>query len=192
MERLVKISTPIKGLFIIKTTRVEDARGHLSRLFCSREIENFGWKYPLAQVNFTRTLYAGTVRGFHFQEPPHAEYKYVRCIRGEVFDVALDLRKNSKSFLQTHSQILTDENDLGFLIPPGVAHGFQSLTNNTELLYMHSEFYVPDSDCGINPTDPQVSAEWPKEITNISQKDASQPFLPLDYKGINFELSPLL
>ena len=102
MERLVKISTPIKGLFIIKTIRVEDARGHLSRLFCSREIEKFGWKNPLVQVNFARTLYAGTVRGFHFQVPPYAEYKYVRCIRGEIFDVALDLRKNSKSFLQTH------------------------------------------------------------------------------------------
>ena len=191
MERLVRISTPIKGLFIVRTIRIEDERGHLSRLFCSREIEGFGWRSPLNQVNFTRTLQEGTVRGFHFQRQPHAEYKYVRCIRGEVFDVALDLRENSKSFLQTFSQTLTDENDLGFLIPPGVAHGFQSLTNNTELLYMHSEFYVPDSDCGINPMDPQVSAEWPREISTISQKDASQPFLPLNYKGMNFELSPL-
>lgn len=184
MERLVKISTPIKDLFILKTVRIEDERGHLSRLFCSKEIESLGWKSPLKQVNFTRTLQKGTVRGFHFQSQPHSEYKYVRCIRGKIFDTALDLRKNSKSFLQTHSQILTDENDLGFLIPPGVAHGFQSLTNNTELLYMHSEFYVPDSDCGINPMDPQVNVEWPREITTISQKDASQPFLPLNYEGI--------
>lgn len=191
MSRFKVTSTPIQGLLVLETTKVEDDRGHLSRLFCEEEMAGFGWRAPLVQVNFTKTLSKGTVRGFHFQNPPYAEYKYVRCIRGKVYDVALDLRAGSETFLQTKSLVLSDENSLSFLIPPGVAHGFQSLTDNVELLYMHSQKYAPEYDDGVNPLDPLIFPAWPHEITQISKKDATRPHLNDDFKGVICELPTL-
>ncbi len=184
MSRFKVVETPIKGLLALQTSRIEDDRGYLSRLFCAEEMASFGWRAPLVQINFTKTLFKGTVRGLHFQNPPHAEYKYVRCIRGKVYDVALDLRCDSKTFLKTHSQILTEDNNMSFLIPPGVAHGFQSLTDKAELLYMHSQLYNPEYDDGVNPLDPRIFANWPEEISNMSEKDSTRRYLSNIYKGV--------
>jgi dTDP-4-dehydrorhamnose 3,5-epimerase len=184
MSRFKVIETPIKGLFALQTSRIEDDRGYLSRLFCAEEMATFGWRAPLVQINFTKTLFKGTVRGLHFQNPPYAEYKYVRCIRGKVYDVALDLRCGSQTFLKTHSQILTEDNNTSFLIPPGVAHGFQSLSDKAELLYMHSQLYNPEYDDGVNPLDPRIFANWPEEISNMSEKDSTRRYLSNIYKGV--------
>ena len=184
MSRFKIIETPIEGLLTLQTSRIEDDRGYLSRLFCAEEMASFGWGAPLVQINFTKTLIKGTVRGFHFQNPPYAEFKYVRCIRGKVYDVALDLRCDSNTLLKTHSQILTEDNNMSFIIPPGVAHGFQSLTDSAELLYMHSQIYNPEYDDGVNPLDPRICANWPEEISNISEKDSTRRYLSNTYKGI--------
>ena len=135
MNRFEKILTPIDGLLVLKTSKIKDSRGHLSRFFCADELKSFGWLSPIVQVNFTSTLRKGTVRGFHYQHPPEAELKYIRCLRGSIYDVALDLRQNSDTLLHSYAQILSEDNNTSFLLPPGVAHGYQSLTNNVELLY---------------------------------------------------------
>lgn len=191
MSRFIKVETSIENLFTLQTSRIEDDRGYLSRLFCSEEMREFGWSAPILQVNYTQTLSKGTVRGFHFQNPPYAEYKYVRCTKGKVYDVALDLRGESKTFLQTHAQVLSEDNDICFLIPPGVGHGFQSLTDNAELLYMHSQLYSPEYDDGVNPLDPRITANWPLEISSMSEKDRNRPYLLTTYKGVRLGLPSL-
>ena len=191
MRRFKDTDTPIKNLLALKTYRIEDDRGYLSRLYCSEEMKKIGWITPLVQINFTKTSFKGTIRGFHFQNPPYAEYKYVRCIKGAVYDVALDLRNGSKTFLKTYAEVLSEDNDLSFLIPPGVAHGFQSLTDDAELLYMHTQLYSPEYDDGVNPLDPNVFVDWPEEITNMSEKDSKRKFLSNTYEGVQIELSSL-
>ena len=184
MNRFEKIITPIENLFALRTSKIGDNRGYLSRLFCADELESYGWSAPLIQVNFTSTLSKGTVRGFHFQHPPFVEYKYIRCLSGRVYDVALDLRRDSDTFLHTHTQILSADNNMSFLIPPGVAHGFQSLTDNAELLYLHSQQYSPKYEDGVNPLDPRIKLDWPEQISNISEKDSNRPYLSDTYKGV--------
>lgn len=191
MSRFKKINTSIKDVFAVESQQIGDNRGFLSRLFCTKEMESMGWFGSLQQINFTKTFKKGTVRGFHFQNPPYAEYKYVKCIRGEVYDVALDLRMGSDTFLQTHSEILSESNNTSLIIPPGVAHGFQALTDNVELIYFHSQPYQPEYDDGVNPQEPMISAHWPLEISNMSKKDANKNFLPNKFKGVKIELSPL-
>lgn len=191
MNRFKEISTPIENLFAFSTLKIEDDRGYLSRLFCADELRPYGWLSPIIQANFTRTLKKGTIRGFHFQHPPVAEFKYIRCLSGQVFDVALDLRSGSNTFLKTHAQILSEDNNTSFLIPPGVAHGFQSLTDNVELLYFHSQQYSPTYEDGVNPLDPLVNVCWPEEVTNISTKDIDRPYLSKNFKGVSIELPSL-
>jgi dTDP-4-dehydrorhamnose 3,5-epimerase len=191
MNRFEKIKTPIKDLFVIKNSRIGDDRGYISRLFCADIFENYGWFMPLIQVNFTKTFKKGTVRGFHFQHYPFEEFKLVRCLSGQVYDVALDLRQGSDTFLQTNAQILTSENNTNFLIPPGVAHGFQSLTDNAQLLYFHSKQYSPDHEGGVNPLDPRIGFSWPENISKISKKDSERKYLSDSFKGVRFELSSL-
>ena len=191
MNRFEEIKTPIKDLFVLKTSRIGDDRGYISRLFCADVFEACGWSIPLVQVNFTKTLEKGTVRGFHFQHYPFEEFKLVRCLRGQVYDVALDLRRDSDTFLQTYAQILTEDNDMNFLLPPGVAHGYQSLTDNVELLYFHSQQYSPDHEGGINPLDPCIGISWPENISKISKKDRERKFLSDTFRGVSFELPSL-
>jgi len=191
MNRFEKIKTPIKDLFVMKTSRIGDDRGHLSRLFCADVFEAYGWSMPLVQVNFTKTVKKGTVRGFHFQHYPFDEFKLIRCLSGQVYDVALDLRRDSDTFLQSYSQILTEDNDMNFLLPPGVAHGYQSLTDNAELLYFHSQQYSPDHEGGINPLDPRIEINWPENISKISKKDKERQLLSDTFKGVSFELPSL-
>jgi dTDP-4-dehydrorhamnose 3,5-epimerase len=191
MNRFEKILTPIDGLLVLKTSKIEDSRGHLSRFFCADELKSFGWLSPIVQVNFTSTLRKGTVRGFHYQHPPEAELKYIRCLRGSIYDVALDLRQNSDTFLHSYAQILSEDNNTSFLLPPGVAHGYQSLTNNVELLYFHSEQYNPNCEDGVNPLDPRIKVKWPEEISNVSKNDIERPYISNTFKGVNIELSSL-
>lgn len=135
-------------------------------------------------MNLSRTFAKGTIRGLHFQKEPYAEGKIVLCLRGEIFDVAVDLRKNSPTFLKWHADILSASRLEGFAIPKGFAHGFQSLTNDVEIMYLHSEPFHSEAESGIHVFDPSLGISWPVEVSLISPRDAALPRLAADFTGI--------
>ena len=184
MNRFQGLATPLANVWCIERSRMGDARGFLSRLFCAQELAAFGWLWPIAQINHARTEKRGTVRGLHFQQPPHCEAKLVSCVQGAVWDVAVDLRKGSPSFLKWTAQVLSAENGRAMLIPPGCAHGFQALEDGVELLYCHSHPYVPGADAGLNPLDPTLAISWPQPITQLSDKDRQQALLQESFQGL--------
>ena len=168
---------PLSGLYLIRRKRMGDSRGYLERLFCGRELTEAGWNGPIAQINQTYTAKAGTIRGMHFQCSPHAEKKLVICLKGKVFDVAIDIRKDSPTFLKWHGEILAPEYANALLIPEGFAHGFQTLTSDVLMLYCHSEFYAPESEAGIRFNDPGVGVHWPIEVADVSERDKKHPLV---------------
>jgi dTDP-4-dehydrorhamnose 3,5-epimerase len=184
MKRLDMHDTPIAGLRRIVSVRLGDARGYLARAFCQDELAQAGWSKPVAQANITLTHARGTVRGLHYQLPPDAEMKLVRCVRGEVWDVAVDLRRGSPTFMRWHAERLSPDNLTALLIPEGCAHGFQALTDDVEMLYLHSASYVPGSERGISATDPRVDIAWPLPIREMSERDRSFPPLPMNFEGV--------
>jgi len=184
MSRLAIQATPIAGLKIIQRTAIRDTRGFLSRIFCADELASAGWVWPIAQINHTLTKIPGTVRGMHFQFPPRAEAKLVSCLRGAVWDVAVDIRRGSPTFLQWHAEELSAANQRALLIPPGFAHGFQTLEPDCELLYLHSASYDPACEGALNPRDPALAISWAKEISSISEKDSNRPMLDLSFEGM--------
>ncbi len=184
MNRFSVRDTPLLGLKIVNRTRIGDERGFLSRCFCKSELLGAGWRKPVAQANMTRTQLRGAVRGLHYQRPPHAEMKLVTCIRGVVWDVALDLRKESPTFLHWHAEELSEENGLALLIPEGFAHGFQTLCEGVEMLYFHSASHQPEAEAGLSPIDPRLGIRWPEEITLLSDRDQSHPLLSETFSGI--------
>jgi dTDP-4-dehydrorhamnose 3,5-epimerase len=182
MNRFRINDCPLPGLKRIERQLLTDSRGFLARIFCAEELATVGWRWPVAQINHTCTAQAGTVRGLHFQRPPHAEMKLVTCIRGEVWDVAVDLRTQSPTYLRWHGEHLSATSAL--LIPAGFAHGFQALSDNIELLYCHSMAYHPVSEGGLNPLDPTLAIPWPLAVSRISSHDREHPLL--DANGANF------
>ena len=178
------LSTPLAGLFEIQRKQLTDDRGFLSRLFCSNEFNEVGLKKPFVQVNHTKTNKKGTIRGMHFQNPPYSEAKVVSCIQGEVLDVIVDIRKDSKTFLKYHSVVLSDNNFKGIFIPEGFAHGFQALTDNCQLIYLHSEFYTPSAESVINPLDINIDIKWPCNVSEMSARDQNQTMLDSTFRGI--------
>jgi dTDP-4-dehydrorhamnose 3,5-epimerase len=179
------IDTPIAGLKIIERKPIVDSRGFLSRIFCNDQLEKAGWKKSIAQVNETVTIKRGAVRGMHYQKKPNAEMKLVSCLHGEIWDVALDLRHDSPTFLQWHAEKLSAENCRAFMIPEGFAHGFQTLSDSCQLLYLHTMPYMQIAEAGIRPTDPRINISWPLAIHEISARDASHPLLDNQFTGIN-------
>jgi dTDP-4-dehydrorhamnose 3,5-epimerase len=175
MSRLEVVDTPLAGLKLVRRQRLGDTRGFLSRLFCAEELGAAGWPGPIAQINHSFTARAGTVRGMHFQRPPHAEVKLVNCLRGEVWDVAVDLRAGSPTFLRWHAERLSADNGCALLIPQGFAHGFQALNDDVELLYCHSAAYAVQSEAGLHPQDERLGLAWPLPIIELSARDASHP-----------------
>ncbi len=163
--------TPMAGLKVIHKTKLEDARGHFSRLFCEDEFEQLGWGDNIVQINHTLTQKKGTVRGLHFQKAPYAEIKIVNCLRGKIFDIAVDLRPESPTFLNWESCELSGENWRGFYIPEGFAHGFQTLTEDVEMLYFHNRAYHPEFEDGFHPQDAELAIKWPLEIAELSDRD---------------------
>jgi dTDP-4-dehydrorhamnose 3,5-epimerase len=183
MNRFQIQSTPLEGLKLIQRTMIGDKRGFLSRIFCAEELAAGGWSWPILQINHTLTKVPATVRGMHFQYPPKAEAKLVSCIRGAVWDVAVDIRRGSPTFLKWHAEELSAINQRSLLIPPGFAHGFQTLEPDAELLYLHSEPYAPACEGALNPRDPALSIDWPLEISTISEKDLKHPMITPDFSG---------
>jgi dTDP-4-dehydrorhamnose 3,5-epimerase len=184
MGRFTVSELPLGGLRLVTRARLGDSRGFLSRLFCAEELAGAGWRRPIAQINHTSTAKAGTIRGMHFQHPPHAEMKLVSCIRGEVWDVALDLRAGSPTFLQWHAEVLGSENGKALLIPEGFAHGFQALTDECELIYLHSAAYAPASEGAVRYDDPRAAIAWPRPATELSARDQAHPPLSPTFTGI--------
>jgi len=175
---------PFAGLKRIARQRIGDSRGFLERLFCSEELLVAGWRKSVAQINHTITEKKGTVRGMHFQHSPYSEMKLVSCIRGSVFDVVVDLRANSSTYLKWYAETLTAENGISLLVPMGLAHGFQTMTTNCEMLYMHSEPYKPNVESGLRFDDPILNITWPLELTDCSERDRNHPLLTREFRGI--------
>jgi dTDP-4-dehydrorhamnose 3,5-epimerase len=184
MAQLEFISTPIEGLLCVQRHPIIDARGSFGRFYCQSEFAAQGFSKPIQQINHSHTASAGTVRGMHYQSPPHAETKLVSCLRGKIFDVAVDLRRDSATFLHWHAEILSDENRRGLLIPEGFAHGFQTLTDDCELIYLHTAAYNKEAEGALNPLDPKLNIAWPSTITEMSERDRTHPMLSEDFKGL--------
>lgn len=185
MARLDFFNTPLAGLMLVQRKPIEDARGFLSRFYCVEEFRYAGMNEPISQINHTLTRQKGAVRGLHYQKPPHAENKVVSCLGGEIFDVAVDLRKNSPTFLHWHGEVLSAQNHRSMLIPEGFAHGFQTLTEDCELIYLHTAPYVQQAEAALNVTDTRLGIIWPLAITELSDRDRSHPIITLDFEGIS-------
>lgn len=184
LARFDCIDTPLNNLQVIQRKQIEDARGFLSRFYCAEEFKKFGFNKAISQINHTLTKKMGTVRGLHYQNAPYAEIKLVSCIKGEVFDVAVDLRKNSPTFLHWYGEVLTEENKRSLLIPEGFAHGFQTMTNDCELVYLHTAPYVKEAEAALNVSDPMLGITWPLMISELSERDFSHPMINNDFEGI--------
>jgi dTDP-4-dehydrorhamnose 3,5-epimerase len=174
----------ISGVFLVELSPIVDERGQFCRLFCENALGELLRNRPIRQVNRSVNALAGTFRGFHFQFPPHGETKIITCSRGAVMDFALDLRAESPSFLKAISLELTEDNNRAILIPPGVAHAFQTLEDKTELLYFHDAFYSPASEGGVRFDDPFVKISLPLPISSISERDKSHAILDDSFKGL--------
>lgn len=176
--------TALSGLHRVIRQPIGDTRGFLCRLYSADVLSGLGFGNGINQINHTLTTERGAVRGMHFQHPPHTETKLVSCLRGSVFDVALDLRRGSPTFLQWHGEVLSAENHRALLIPVGFAHGFQTLEDGCELLYLHSEAYAPAAEGAVNAIDPKVGIEWPLPIGERSKRDTDHPMLGDEFEGI--------
>ncbi len=183
-QNLDFLTCPLAGVYVIRRNPIRDKRGFFERFFCSTELESIGMKQPIAQINHTLTRCKGTVRGFHYQNPPYTETKIVSCIRGKVFDVAVDIRRGSSTFLQWHGEILSEESNTSLYIPDGFAHGFQALTDNCEMFYLHTMPYQAEAEGALNVQDPCLNVHWPLEITELSDRDRGHPMISDDFFGV--------
>jgi dTDP-4-dehydrorhamnose 3,5-epimerase len=179
------LETKLKKNFIIKINKVEDKRGFLKREFCQKNFDTILEGKTIRQINSTYTKNKGTVRGLHFQKTPFTEIKIISCTKGKVWDVAVDLRKNSPTFLKYHSVILSKDINESFLIPEGFAHGYQTLSPDCEMLYLHTSDYNKDYEDGINILDPKISIPWPDKISIQSERDKNFPNLTSNFVGLN-------
>jgi dTDP-4-dehydrorhamnose 3,5-epimerase len=177
-------NTKIEDLIILNREPLFDDRGYFERLYCIDDSKSVLKNKKIEQINHSLTKKKGAVRGLHFQSPPFSEVKMVSCIKGEVWDIAIDIRKNSPTFLRYHAEILTATNNKTLLIPEGFAHGFQTLTADCEMLYFHTKKFNKDHDSAINILDPLLNINWPIEISEISERDRSHNMLNKLFNGI--------
>lgn len=182
--RFIQTKTPLAGLLLLTRLPIADARGEFERMFCVEELAESGFQSGPKQVNRSLTRRRGAVRGMHFQYPPHAEAKLVSCLSGDVFDVAVDVRQGSPTYLQSFSCRLSAVNHNSLLIPAGFAHGFQAMSENCELLYCHSATFTPEAEEGLHPLDPALAINWPLPVAEVSPRDASHSFIPKDFGGV--------
>lgn len=168
---MIFTETKLKGAFIVDIEKREDSRGFFARVFCQKEFEDHGLKPIIAQSNIAFNLRAGTLRGMHFQYPPAAETKFVRCTRGRILDIIVDLRPESETFLQHIAVELSEDNHRGLYVPERFGHGYQVLSDNTETSYQVGEFYTPGVEGGLLYNDPRLNLKWPLPVSEISDKD---------------------
>ena len=182
---MIFTETPLAGAFVVEPEPYRDDRGLFARTFCKNEFSKLNHTKEFVQFNHSQTLKKGTIRGMHYQLPPYSEIKLIRCIRGRVFDVIIDLRKDSPTFLKYHAVELSEQNMLSYYIPEGFAHGFQTLEDDSQLIYHHTAFYVPGHEAGIRYNDPLIGIDWPLPVTVITDKDRNHEFLTRSFKGLS-------
>lgn len=184
LTRLTISPLPLPGLLCVQRQPRRDARGAFTRLFCAQELRAAGWSAPLAQINHSHSALRGSLRGLHYQRAPHGETKLVSCLRGAVWDLALDLRRGSPTLLRWHALVLSPGNGLALLIPPGFAHGFQALSDDAEVLYCHDAPHAPDAEAGLHPLDRRLAIDWPLPVAQLAPRDAAQRWLDADFAGV--------
>jgi dTDP-4-dehydrorhamnose 3,5-epimerase len=175
---------PLSGAHIITAEPFVDNRGMFERVLCMNLLKQVGHNKHIAQANHSMTKEKGAVRGMHYQVPPKAEIKIVRCIRGKVFDVIIDLRAGSPTFLQWYGAELSDDNMCMMYVPEGCAHGFQVLQAESELLYFHTAEYSPENEKAVRYDDPAIDIKWPLPVIDVSDRDRKHPLLSKDFAGI--------
>ena len=168
-------SSKLRGVSLINVSSHSDERGQFGRLFCFESLKGVGGFESVKQANHSLSLKQGTVRGLHFQRPPRAETKIVVCLTGAVFDVVLDLRRGSATFGGLMTTVLDANVGGGIVIPKGVAHGFQTLCNDTRLIYFHDADYAKALEGGVSPFDPELGIDWPLPVSTVSERDQSLP-----------------
>ena len=181
--------TPLKDLKVLKRNPKGDDRGFLERMFCKNTLDQIIKNKNIVQINHTYTEKEFAVRGLHYQDYPYAEIKIVSCLKGEIWDVAIDLREGSPTFLKHYGHILSDNNFQSLFVPEGFAHGFQTLSPSCELIYFHTEYYNPINEKGLHPLDPSLKIEWPKKISQLSDRDKNHKMLNKKFIGLKNEMS---
>ena len=185
MDKLIADPLQIQGAYVVTSPRFEDARGILTRLYEEADLKIPIAKRKIVSINLTITRHKGMVRGLHYQQQPNAEMKMVRCLYGRVWDVIVDIREGSSTFLKWESVELSKEKNNMIIVPEGVAHGFQALENNSELLYLHTAAYAKEFEGGFRCDDPAIGIKWPLTITELSDRDKSHPLIDQkNFKGI--------
>ena len=179
------LATDIAGVMVARTKVLQDHRGAFARLFCEEELAPALGHRRIVQINQSRTTAIGAVRGLHFQYVPHAEMKMVRCLKGKVWDVAVDLRKKSPTFLHWHALELSAANAQMLIIPEGCAHGFQVLESDAELLYLHTANYAHNAEGGLRFDDPALGISWPLSVTEVSERDKAHSFIDSNFQGLS-------
>ena len=169
--------TRLKGAFVVDLERIEDERGFFARAFCKKEFDDLGMNNDVVQANLSFNAQAGTLRGLHYQVDPAPETKLVRCVRGSIVDVIVDLRKDSPTYLEHVCVELSSDNRTALFVPAHFAHGFQTLEDNTEVIYLVSGFYTPEFERGLRFDDPSLSINWPLPTQHMSDKDRHWPLL---------------
>jgi dTDP-4-dehydrorhamnose 3,5-epimerase len=178
------VPTPLDGSFVIDLDPRRDDRGLFVRHFCQATYRSHGLATEFVQMNHSRTRGLGTVRGMHFQHPPHGEVKVVRCTRGAIWDVFVDVRRDSPTFLQWHAMELSEGNLRVAYIPVGFAHGFQALTDDVDVMYSVTASYAPHAEGKLNCLDPRLAIPWPRPVVGLSPKDAAAPLIDAAWRGI--------
>lgn len=178
-------ATQLAGVYEAQTKPLGDERGRFARLFCADELAEAHGGREIVQINYSLTRDVGAIRGLHYQRPPKAEGKWIRCLRGKVFDVAVDLRRGSPTFLEWHGVELDAERMNAVFIPEGCAHGFQVLEPNSELLYLHTMAYEASAEGGVRFDEPRVGVAWPLQPTTISDRDRSHAYLEAGFEGLD-------
>ena len=176
--------TSLRGAFVVDLDPAEDHRGFFARAFCSREFAEHGINDRVAQANISYNRKAGTLRGMHYQLPPAAETKFLRCTRGAIHDVIIDIREGSATRGQHFGIELSAANRRALLVPEGFAHGILTLADETEVLYLVSEFYTPGCERGLRFDDPALGIRWPHPVVETSEKDRSWPLLENGVNGL--------
>ena len=181
---MIFTETRLKGSFVIDLKPFSDERGWFARTFCKKEFEQIGHSAEWVQLNHSVTNTKGVIRGIHFQYPPHSEIKMVKCIAGTIYDVIIDLRNDSPTFLQWVGEELSAANKKMLYIPAGFAHGFQTLSDNCELIYHHTSYYTPGAEGGIRYDDKKININWKLAVSGISDRDKNHPLINESFTGI--------
>lgn len=178
------IATKLPGVVVVETTRLTDDRGTFTRFFCERELAPVLGDRRIVQINHSRTTTVGAIRGLHYQHPPHAEMKLVRCLRGRVWEVVVDLRGDSPTLLRWYAEELSPDSPRMLVVPERCAHGFQVLEEESELLYLHTAFFAPAAEGGARYDDPRIGIRWPLPPSDVSERDQLHPPLDPLFAGI--------